>query len=126
MNKRWVLLEHRLSKDNCEGIHFDLLLEEVGSCRTWRLQRFPTLDGPLVEAIPLPPHKLHWLEREESIVSGGRGWAKRIEGGFFLGLLPPKDQSKVSIELVSKTISGVFEIRNNLCGLISLERFNFI
>ncbi|ABX07995.1 hypothetical protein [Prochlorococcus marinus] len=127
MKKRWVLLEHRSSRYSLNEIHFDLLLEEEHDCRTWRLEDLPKCDGPPVEALASPPHNLYWLERKESVVSGGRGWAKRVEGGIFIGCLPLRGhQSQIAVELVGDSISGVLEIKNNLCNLVSLEKFNCI
>ncbi len=121
MNNRWALLEHRTSQENIfYGFHFDLLLEEGSSCRTWRLESVPILDGPSVLATRLPSHKLHWLTTEQSIVSGGRGWAKRMEGGIFLGALPISQDEAISIELVSETISGGLEIYKTDCRLFTL------
>ena len=117
MKNRWVLLEHRLSNNNPNQFHFDLLIEEEHSCRTWRLDQFPILNGPSVPIVSLPPHKLHWLEREQSIVSGGRGWAKRVEAGTFLGSLSKNNGSVISIELVSATICGRLEVKKNFCRL---------
>ena len=115
---RWVLLEHRISQLSLENIHFDLLLEESLACRTWRLEEIPLLDGPFVSVILLPPHKLEWLDKEESIVSGGRGWARRIEGGFFSGEISTASDL-ISVAISSKTISGKLEILKNQCRLFS-------
>ena len=83
VNRRWVILKHVLAKDTFDGLHYDLLLEDVKDCRSWRLSSIPLLNGPLIDAIATPPHKLYWLERDESLVSGGRGWAKQIYRGTF-------------------------------------------
>jgi len=115
---RWVLLEHRISQLSLENIHFDLLLEESLSCKTWRLEEIPVLDGPWISAILLPPHRLEWLVKQESIVSGGRGWARRIEGGSFSGQLTAESDS-ISVVITSKTISGKLEIIKNQCRLLS-------
>ena len=60
---RWVLLEHSGSPLDQGGIHFDLLLEDGDSCRTWRLPKIPLLDGEPQEATPLVFHRLEWLEK---------------------------------------------------------------
>ena len=85
---RWALLEHRGSPEDLNGCHYDLLLEDHKFCRTWRLSELPPLDGSMQEAIPLPLHKLEWLEKTEGPVSRKRGWAKRIMAGFYIGVLP--------------------------------------
>ena len=102
--KRWVLLEHRLSKQNLKDIHFDLLLEDTNTCKTWRLEKLPRLDGPSVSAIPIAPHKLYWLERNESDVSGGRGWAYRVIGGQFKGTLPSDSSNLIKLVLILSMI----------------------
>ncbi len=126
MTNRWVLLEHRLAKFNDQGFHFDLLIEDGSSCRTWRLPTIPIVDGPLVEALLLPPHNLTWLEKKESLVSGGRGWAKRVESGIFHGSLPLDSDQDVALALESKTISGLLEISGNHCRINTLNKINFI
>ncbi len=118
--KRWILLQHTLSKESLQDLHFDLLLEDREFCRTWRLPSIPLVNGPKVEAIPLPPHKLHWLERNESAVSGDRGWAKRIFSGKFYGSLPQDKYAFISIEISSSNLSGRLQLGNNLCQIIDL------
>ena len=119
MEKRWVILQHTLSKESLEGLHFDLLLEDKDFCRAWRLARIPWLDGPVVEAIAIAPHNLYWLEREESPVSGDRGWAKRIVLGNFTGSLPSDKNDSISIEIHSSLFTGCLELRNNFCKISS-------
>ena len=80
---RFVLLEHTGHPDDPVGRHFDLLLEEVDTCRTWRLAEIPRVDGPPVAVTPLPAHRLVWLERLEGEVSGGRGFARRVDAGTY-------------------------------------------
>ena len=118
MLNRWAILQHTLSKDSLQGLHFDLLLEDGKFCRTWRLVSFPVLDGPKTEAIPLAPHKLYWLEIKESAVSGDRGWAKRIDGGHFVGCLPCNMDECISIEIFSDSLHGRLELKNNFCQIL--------
>jgi hypothetical protein len=80
---RFVLLEHTGAPDDPAGLHYDLLLEQGPSCRTWRLGGIPTPGGPDVVAVELPPHRLAWLDHEAGEVSGGRGFARRIDGGTY-------------------------------------------
>ena len=117
-SKRWVILRHTFSKESMEGLHFDLLLEDRSFCRTWRLANLPSLGGPFVEAIPLPPHSLHWLEKEESSVSGGRGWAKRILDGQFYGSLPLDIEDAVSIEIRGSSLNGKLQLAHHSCQLL--------
>jgi hypothetical protein len=80
---RFVLLEHTGHPDDPAGRHYDLLLEEPEACRTWRLAEIPASGGEAVAALPLPPHRLAWLEIEAGEVSGGRGFARRVDAGRY-------------------------------------------
>ena len=98
---RYVVLEHTGAPDDPRGCHLDLLLEDGEHCRTWRLDHWPQLDGDALTAIPLPPHRLVWLERQSAAVSGGRGWARRLAGGHYAQALderqsPFVDQSSLT------------------------------
>jgi hypothetical protein len=81
---RFILLEHVGHPDDPAGVHYDLLLEEGAACRTWRLAVIPTGDGEPVVATVLPPHRLAWLDIESAEVSGGRGFARRIDAGSYV------------------------------------------
>ncbi len=117
---RWVLLEHKGLPEDPYGHHFDLLLEEEHGCRSWRLDNLLILDGPSQPVIPLPTHRLEWLETMNGKVSGGRGWAKRVFGGLFNGELPIDNAEPVKIELQSKEVSGNLEIHHGVCTFRSL------
>ena len=119
--KRWVLLRHIGAPNDLAGIHFDLLLEDVDGCRTWRLPSVPVLDGKKVQVIRSPLHNLDWLNSIESEVSGGRGWVKRLESGTFIGQLPLNQHDPVSLELDSKRISGRLEIKDGFCRIYSFN-----
>jgi hypothetical protein len=80
---RFVLLEHTGHPDDPAGRHYDLLLEEPQACRTWRLAEIPEAGGEPVAAEPLPPHRLAWLDALAGEVSGGRGFARRVEAGTY-------------------------------------------
>lgn len=80
---RFVLLEHTGHPDDPAGRHYDLLLEESDACSTWRLAEIPMVGGGPVAASPLPPHRLAWLETLAGEVSGGRGFARRIDAGGY-------------------------------------------
>ncbi|MEX0689196.1 MAG: hypothetical protein WD072_11080 [Pirellulales bacterium] len=80
---RFVLLEHIGHPDDPAGLHYDLLLEGAEACRTWRLATIPVAGGAAVAAEPLPPHRLEWLGIERAAVSGGRGFAKRVDAGSY-------------------------------------------
>ena len=78
---RFALLEHTHAPDDSAGLHYDLLIEAEAACRTWRLATLPEAGVPAVAAVELPPHRLAWLDHEAGPVSGGRGFARRIDGG---------------------------------------------
>ena len=86
---RFALLEHTAAPDDPAGRHFDLLLESGADCRTWRLAAVPEPAGPAVAAVAIAPHRLAWLDHEAGPVSGGRGFARRIDAGTFSGGLDP-------------------------------------
>ena len=78
---RFALLEHTGHPDDPAGLHYDLLVEAGTACRTWRLAALPEPGGPPVAAVELPEHRLAWLDHEAGPVSGGRGFARRLDGG---------------------------------------------
>ena len=78
-----MLLEHTGHPDDPAGRHYDLLLEEPDACRTWRLAEVPVAGGEPVAATPLSPHRLAWLEIDAGEVSGGRGFARRVDAGTY-------------------------------------------
>jgi hypothetical protein len=113
---RFVLLEHVGHPDDPAGRHFDLLLEEAAACRTWRLAEMPTVDGPAIAASPLPEHRLIWLDRLEGEVSGGRGFARRVDAGQYEWQM---DQAAEEIRLFLKgsLLSGQLTIVDGLAQL---------
>jgi hypothetical protein len=78
---RFALLEHTGAPDDPAGLHYDLLVEAGAACRTWRLAAVPRPGGPAVAAVELSAHRLAWLDHEAGPVSGGRGFARRIDSG---------------------------------------------
>ena len=97
---RYLFLEHTNAPDDPTCRHVDLLLEDGESCRTWRLSSVPLPNGPSLQVIPLPRHRLIWLERTSAAVSGGRGWGRRIVGGAFQGVLPDNPKEPIKVELL--------------------------
>ena len=119
MEKRWVLLEHSDSPNDKGGVHFDLLLEEIDDCKSWRLLSFPILDGPPVKANLIQRHDIRWLEIDEEVLSGGRGKAKRVLKGFFSGDISSDIQFRIQISFISENFLGWLEIRNKYCRIFS-------
>ena len=115
------MLRHIGAPDDLVGIHFDLLLEDLHGCRTWRLPSVPVLDGKKVEVRISPVHSLDWLNRIEAKVSGGRGWVMRLEAGTYSGNLPIDQHDSVDLDLDSKSISGRLEIKDGFCRIYSFN-----
>lgn len=107
---RFVLLEHTGAPDDPAGLHYDLLLEDGPACRTWRLAGLPAPGGTDVVAIDLPPHRLAWLDHLSGEVSGGRGFARRIDAGTYEPAgLPASEASRpaaVHVTLHGGRLSG--------------------
>ena len=106
---RYALLEHLGAPDDPGGCHLDLLLEDGDSCRSWRLEAIPRLNGPAVRATPLPPHRLVWLERESASISGNRGWARRVVAGAMRSSLPADANQPIQVELEGMAVIGLSE-----------------
>lgn len=107
---RFAVLEHTGAPDDPAGRHFDLLLEAGAACRAWRLLSLPTADGHAVVAMELPPHRLVWLDRLAGEVSGGRGFARRVDaGGYDLLSCDADDMATATVivlTLAGATIAG--------------------
>jgi hypothetical protein len=112
---RFAVLEHVGAPDDPAGRHFDLLLEAGVACRTWRLMTLPKADDATVAAVELPPHRLVWLDRLEGEVSGGRGFARRVDaGGYDMLSCDADDMATASVIVL--TLSGT-----TLAGRLRLE-----
>lgn len=126
---RFVLLEHTNAPDDPAGLHYDLLLEQGTACRTWRLAGIPEEGGPDIVAVELPPHRLAWLDHAAGEVSGGRGFARRIDAGTYEpAALPASGGSPpvvVQVTLHGERISGRLMLRatadHGLAQLLSLD-----
>ncbi|MDA0253865.1 MAG: hypothetical protein O3A18_03190 [Planctomycetota bacterium] len=102
---RFVLLEHTGHPDDPTGRHFDLLLEEPEACQTWRLAEVPVAGGEGVAAEPLPPHRLAWLDIEADEVSGGRGFARRVDSGSYQPTARPP-----AVDLAGALLAGRLDL----------------
>jgi hypothetical protein len=74
---RFVILEH-----DHPTLHWDLMLEDGASLRTWRLAQAPANPNSLIHATALPPHRLAYLDYEGP-VSGNRGTETRWDRGDY-------------------------------------------
>jgi hypothetical protein len=88
---RFVILEH-----DHPILHWDLMLEEGFSLKTWRLAEPPGGAQP-IDATELGDHRAVYLDYEGP-VSGGRGFVKRWDAGAYedIGTLP--DQRSVRFD----------------------------
>ena len=114
---RWVILKHTNAPDDTKGLHFDLLLEDLNFCRTWRLDSIPILNGERVKALSINPHRLSWLHCIDTEVSGGRGRAQRIYSGVFKGSLPLEVKSSIKLMIFTNKFLGNLEIKDGFCRL---------
>ncbi|AII48479.1 hypothetical protein KR52_04875 [Synechococcus sp. KORDI-52] len=113
---RYALLRHTGAPDDPIGCHVDLLLEDGDTCRTWRLVTVPLLNRERQPAVPLPPHRLVWLEPRSAAVSGNRGWAERIHSGSYSGVLPIATDAAVTLQLKGD-LQGRLHIAEGYCCL---------
>ena len=118
------MLKHIGSPDDIKGIHFDLLIEDREFCRTWRLSDIPLLNGPYVDSVCIAPHKLYWLDIEEKVVSGNRGFATRIKQGIFWQSFPSMDSSSINLSLIWDKLEVDLIIDENGCR-ISSKKSNY-
>lgn len=94
--QQYVILRHDFPE-----VHWDLMLEEAGVLKTWRLPEPPAIDAASDEtsldlvAESLPDHRLVYLEYEGP-VSGERGTVTRWDKGSFT-LLEKKEGLYVAL-----------------------------
>ncbi len=88
---RFVLLEHRW-----RGIHWDLMLENGTSLRTWAIDA-PVVGGIELPARSLPDHRIAYLDYEGEI-SGGRGSVRRVDAGTYAILEWRVDRIRVAFD----------------------------
>lgn len=118
---RFVLLEHSGAPDDPAGLHWDLLLEAGGRCRTWRLARLPVAGGEPVPAEEIAPHRLAWLDHVAGEVSGGRGFARRVDGGEYEALEPAADEASGTgpqrVRLAGAMLAGTLVFDRTAAGV---------
>jgi hypothetical protein len=94
---RFVVLTH----DHPE-LHWDFMLEQGTSLRTWRLSAEPN-SGGAISAEPLPDHRLEYLDYEGPL-SGDRGEVTQWDRGEYE--LIEESQSKLSLQLHGEKLNG--------------------
>jgi hypothetical protein len=99
---RFVVLTH-----DHPFLHWDLLLEQDGALRTWRLAQPPEGDGP-IDAEELADHRLAYLDYEGP-VSGGRGTVARWDVGTYETI--ELTAERVVVRLAGEKSRGAAELR---------------
>jgi hypothetical protein len=87
---RFVILEH-----DHPFLHWDLMLEEGDSLRTWRLLEQPR-PGVTIAATALGAHRLRYLDYEGP-VSGNRGRVTRWDSGTYAPLATTSQRLVVAL-----------------------------
>lgn len=87
--KRYVVLAH-----DWPSPHYDLMLEEEGVLKTWRIPQWPL--APAQQGEALPDHRLLYLEYEGKI-ENNRGTVKRVGSGNYQTLERKQHQWAVSL-----------------------------
>lgn len=100
---RYVILYHQQHSTDTDLTHWDLMLEKNGFLRTWKIQQLPT-PGEQLAAIPLPDHRIAYLEYEGPI-SGDRGKVSQFDSGTYEGSLP-ESTKRFSVYLTGKVFRG--------------------
>lgn len=103
---RFAVLWHEMPDNSRRASHFDLLLEDDGTLRTWTFEQLPER-GESVSGHELPRHRLAYLEYEGE-VSGNRGTVRRVAGGLYQ--LIESKPGRMCLGLVSDEISGKLEL----------------
>ena len=98
---RFVVLEH-----DHPVLHWDLMLEEGGALRSWRLGS-PPRAGQGQAAERTPDHRLLYLDYEGP-VSGDRGTVARWDGGTFTWLT--REPGRLRVEIQGRRLRGLLEL----------------
>ena len=111
---RFAILEHTGAPDDPAGRHFDLLIEAGEACRTWRLPALPEPGAQPVAASELALHRLAWLDHETGEVSGGRGFARRVDAGTWRSVtadaVDVATSSHLALHCAGDVLAGRLEI----------------
>jgi hypothetical protein len=94
--------------------HWDFMLENSGALRTWRLDAEPA-SGHSIAAMPLPLHRLEYLDYEGA-VSGGRGEVHRWDRGVYTAL--HEADGNLVVQLSGDLLYGIAELRRQDAGML--------
>lgn len=89
---RFVVLQH-----DWPQLHWDLMLENGASLRTWRLSEAPHPRHPIA-LVRLPPHRSIYLDYEGP-VSGDRGTVRRVLAGTYRPVPAPPGEAWFEFDL---------------------------
>lgn len=114
----YVVLWHEVPNTNsprsdwreCES-HFDLLIADGPTLRTWALDSWPLESGMECRAVSLPRHRRRYLTYEGP-VSENRGTVSRVEAGQFLLLTDAPDRVVLQLQNETHTRRIQIEIFN--------------
>ena len=101
---RFAILTH-----DHPSLHWDLLLENGSSCRTWRLRKAPDTPGD-IPAEAIADHRLMYLDYEGP-VSGERGTVTQWDAGTFEWLVNGDDLVKV--RLTGRKLTGLARLQQD-------------
>jgi DNA polymerase Ligase (LigD) len=104
---RFVILDH-----DHPFRHWDFLLEAGAVLRAWRLSAEPAR-GVVIDAEPLPDHRLLYLEYEGP-VSGGRGRVLRWDAGTFAW--EADRDGAIDMRLAGARVAGVVNLHRSADG----------
>ena len=119
---RFVVLTH-----DHPFLHWDFMLEQGASLRTWRLSAEPN-SGREISAEPLPDHRLEYLDYEGPL-SGDRGDVTQWDRGEYE--LIEESQDKLSLQLHGEKLKGRTtlqsdtEIPNPQSSMFNPQRLTF-
>ena len=118
---RFVILYHEFPAGHARPPHWDFMLEERDSLRTWALPRRPGRAGPML-ADALADHRLEYLEYEGP-VSRGRGTVSQWDSGTFVK--KREEPGGLTLTLTGKRLRGDVEL-TPVAGAQRRWRFAFV
>ena len=104
---RFVILYHEMPVGDERSSHWDFMLQQGATLRTWALDAAPELDAT-VHAVRLPNHRLHYLDYEGP-VSGERGTVTRWDSGQYVCSVD--EPSQLDVELTGQRLLCVARFR---------------
>ena len=107
---RYVILQH-----DWNGMHYDLMLEQVEVLKTWRLAS--PIQAGRQEAILLPDHRLEYLIYEGPI-SRDRGKVSRVAEGNYEATLVTEQCWKIELQ---GTLKGSITLQQEAADHWQLE-----